>query len=57
MLRQRRPGLPIFYMSGYREVLDAEGIQDHLFMKPIDLGHLTASIRARLELSSVNYGR
>jgi CheY-like chemotaxis protein len=56
MLRQRRPGLPIFYMSGYREVLDAEGIQDHLFMKPIDLDCMTKAIETRLALSSASQG-
>jgi DNA-binding response OmpR family regulator len=51
MLRHRRPGLPIFYISGYREVLQAEGIQDHLFIKPIDFDHLTTAIKARLALN------
>jgi DNA-binding response OmpR family regulator len=56
LLRHRRPGLPIFYMSGYREVLDAEGVQDHLFMKPIDLDYLAAAIKTRLALSRARQG-
>jgi CheY-like chemotaxis protein len=48
MARWRRPGLPIVFVTGYREVLEAEVIQEPIFLKPVDLGQLTDKIKERL---------
>ena len=48
MARWRRPGLPILFMTGYAEVLEAETIQEPVFLKPVDLGQLTDKIKERL---------
>ena len=48
MARWRRPGLPILFMTGYPEVLQAETIQEPVFLKPVDFGELTDKIKERL---------
>jgi CheY-like chemotaxis protein len=48
MARWRRPGLPVVFLTGYPEVLEAESIQEPVFLKPVDLGQLTDKIRERL---------
>src|ERR1700719_4252203 len=53
MARWRRPGLPIVFITGYPEVLEAEVIQEPIFLKPVDLGQLTDKIKERLAA----YGR
>jgi CheY-like chemotaxis protein len=48
MARWRRPGLPVVFVTGYPEVLEAEAIQEPVFLKPVDLGQLTDKIKERL---------
>ncbi len=48
MARWRRPGLPIVFMTGYPEVLEAEAIQEPVFLKPVDFAQLAAKIKERL---------
>ena len=48
MARWRRPGLPIVFVTGYPEVLEAEAIHEPVFLKPVDLGQLTDKIKERL---------
>jgi len=48
MARWRRPGLPIVFVTGYPEVLEAEVINEPIFLKPVDLGLLADKIKERL---------
>jgi CheY-like chemotaxis protein len=48
MARWRRPGLPILFVTGYPEVLEAESVQEPVFLKPVDLGQLADTIKERL---------
>lgn len=48
MARWRRPGLPVVFITGYPDVLEAEVIQEPVFLKPVDLGQLTDKIKERL---------
>ncbi len=48
MARWRRPGLPVVFVTGYPEVLEAETIQEPVFLKPVDLGKLTDTIKEHL---------
>ena len=48
MARWRRPGLPVVFVTGYPEVLEAEAIQEPVFLKPVDLGALADKIKERL---------
>lgn len=48
MARWRRPGLPIVFVTGYPEVLEAEAIQEPIFLKPVDLTQLADKIKERL---------
>ena len=48
MARWRRPGLPVVFVTGYPEVLEAETIPEPVFLKPVDLGKLTDTIKEHL---------
>ena len=48
MARWRRPGLPVVFLTGYPEVLEAEAIQEPVFLKPVDFGQLADKIKERL---------
>lgn len=50
MARQRRPGLPIIFVTGHHELsglIDAQ--VGPVFLKPIDLDFLVAKVRERLQ--------
>lgn len=48
MARWRRPGLPVVFVTGYAEVLEAEAVHEPVFLKPVDLDQLTDKIKERL---------
>lgn len=48
MARWRRPGLPVVFVTGYPEVLEAEVVREPVFLKPVDLGELTDKIKEQL---------
>ena len=48
MARWRRPGLPVVFLTGHAEVLQAESIEEPVFLKPVDLVQLTDKIKERL---------
>src|SRR5260221_14769525 len=45
MARGRRPGLPVVFVTGYPAALEAQTIQEPVFLKPVDLGKLPDTIK------------